>query len=314
MSKQIVANVFQIISLIFYIFTLIPQVLLNYRLKNTSNLSLITVCLWIIGAEVSLFYLIWTKQLIFISISYGIFTLTAIFIVCQMKFYEKRNEKRKFKKYFEFLGNYLLLLISSLINGFAFYYIFELSREHQWISQTIGIVIPSLIDGIGFIPQIIKIVQMKSSYGYSLLFILSDLFSSTMGLISVCLQDKIDIVPLISFISLIVFQSILFVLKLFVYPREKTISSELFDNDQNENPSGGLIYVSNRYQREKSIPYRNGEQSLDEHLSEDLKDIFRKKFNFIDVKSDQSDQLIIKFDLFVVCFFFKLNSFLLFFF
>ena len=87
MSKRTVADVFEIISSILFSFTLMPQVVLNYRLKNTENLSILTVILWIVSGEVSLFYLVWTKQLLFMSISDGIFAGTALFIACQIKHY-----------------------------------------------------------------------------------------------------------------------------------------------------------------------------------------------------------------------------------
>ena len=62
---------------------------------------------------------------------------------------------------------------------------------------------------------------MRSAIGYSLLFIITEIIGSISGIISVCLENKIYIVPLISFINILVFQLIIMVLKLFIFPERK---------------------------------------------------------------------------------------------
>jgi uncharacterized protein with PQ loop repeat len=208
--------------------TFLPQVILNFRLKHTKNLSTTTIILWIIGAEITVVYLIWANEFVIICVAYGIFTGLAIFIGCQIRYYKRKKEseisKSKFqllKRCLQFLGNYILLLIWSLINGLALYYIFELTKSRSWIPPLIGNILPTIIDAIGFIPQIILIIRMRSAIGYSLLFIITEIIGSISGTISVCLENKIYIVPLISFINILVFQLIIMVLKLFIFPERK---------------------------------------------------------------------------------------------
>lgn len=45
MANVVVAYIFQIISFIFIIVTLLPQAFLNYRLKNIVNYSILTIIL-----------------------------------------------------------------------------------------------------------------------------------------------------------------------------------------------------------------------------------------------------------------------------
>jgi hypothetical protein len=46
----------------------------------------------IIGAEVTLIYLIWSDELVIISIAFEIFIGARLFIGCQIKYYEQENE------------------------------------------------------------------------------------------------------------------------------------------------------------------------------------------------------------------------------
>lgn len=88
MVNKIASRVFEIISLIFLIITLFPQAFLNYRLKNTKNFSKLTIILVIIGAQVSLIYLVWSEELVIISIAFGI----GLFILCQIKYYQEKDQ------------------------------------------------------------------------------------------------------------------------------------------------------------------------------------------------------------------------------
>ena len=154
-----------------------------------------------------------------------------------MRFYRRVNDDRPVRKYFEFIGNYLLLLLCSLVVGLAFYYVFELTRSHSWLTKVIGTVIPTLVDALGFIPQIILVIKRKSAHGYSLTFILTDMLGSVTGIISVCLWEKIDIVPLISFIGLFLFQAILFVLKMIIFRgREARQSNQISPMEKSQMP------------------------------------------------------------------------------
>lgn len=67
---------------------------------------------------------------------------------------------------------------------------------------------------------------MKSSDGYSLLSIISELIPSLSGIISASLAEHFDYVPLVTFISIIVSQLIMIILKLFIYPHKNNKSEE----------------------------------------------------------------------------------------
>ena len=92
MVNAIFLRVLHIISLSCMTITLFPQVILNFRLKHTKNLSTTTIILWIIGAEITVVYLIWANELVIICVAYGIFTGLAIFIGCQIKYYKRKKE------------------------------------------------------------------------------------------------------------------------------------------------------------------------------------------------------------------------------
>ena len=155
MADSVTSNVFRIISLIRLIVTFLPDAFLNYRLKNTSNLSNIAVILWILGGEVSLVYLVWSKELSITSVVYGIVTIMTISIGFQLGFYRKENENRAIGKSLEFLFNSSLLLTCSVIIAFAMFHIFDLTESNPWLVKTICIVLVTVVHGVGFICELV---------------------------------------------------------------------------------------------------------------------------------------------------------------
>lgn len=73
MVREIASNAFEMVSMSMYVFMLLPPVFLNHRLKSTAHGSISTDGIWIIGTEVSLFYLLWMNQVVYACVSYGIF-------------------------------------------------------------------------------------------------------------------------------------------------------------------------------------------------------------------------------------------------
>ena len=227
MANETAAYVLEIISLICITVTLIPQIVLNYRLRNTAGLSTMSVMLWILSGEVSSVYLIWTKQMIIISIAYGIFVGMGVFIICQIVFYQKHTTnipitKSNFfsllmERYLFFIRDFSVSVIICLMTGLGMYSLFELSKSNEWIPKLLGSIIPVIVDVISFLPQLVLILKTKSTAGYSTLFILTEAIGSICGIISVCLHDEIDITPLISFGSVAVFQLAILVFKIFIF-------------------------------------------------------------------------------------------------
>jgi len=254
MANVIALSVFEIISLIFVIITLFPQAFLNYRLKNTKNFSKTTIILILVGAQVTFIYLVWSHELVIISVSFGIFISVGLFIRCQIKYYEERNQlilstdltkkPSLLIKRLKFLRNYLILLLFSTMNGFGLYYIFELTKSKPWVPKLIGAIIPVVVDTVTYIPQIVLIIRMKSSTGYSLLSIISELIASMSGIISACLQEHFDVVPLVTFISIFLSQVIMIILKLFIYPKKKSTEDEFLpENIANTDFESKLFYL-----------------------------------------------------------------------
>ncbi|CAF1357494.1 unnamed protein product [Adineta steineri] len=201
---------------------LLPQALLNYRLQNTNNLSTTTIILWTIGSEITLVYLIWTNEILIIAATYAVFIAIALFIGCQIKYYDQEKQPinpsvSQKSKYFQFLINYMLLLFLCFIFGILLYYILQLTKSHLYMSVLIGGIIPTIIDSIGYFPQIILIIQMRSAVGFSSLMVLTELIGFTAGTISICLEHHIDRIPMSSFIAMIIFNIILLVLTLCIF-------------------------------------------------------------------------------------------------
>jgi uncharacterized protein with PQ loop repeat len=253
MAIAVVSNILQIISLVCLSITLIPQVVQNYRLKSTDKLSAATIILSVTGIEVTLVYLIWTHELPIRSAAYGIFIGISLFIGCQIKYYRHEQELnfqpiieksnyRLLTRYLQFIGNYILFLICLLMSGLLLYYIFELTKSHLWISKVIGTVVATIIDRIAFIPQIVLTIRMRSAVGYSLMFIIIDLISAATGIIATCLQENIDAVPLLSFLNLFVFQLLMMILKLCIFPDKKESRNHVQPEYQENNDSNGKYH------------------------------------------------------------------------
>jgi uncharacterized protein with PQ loop repeat len=253
MAKTVVSYVFEIISLICISITLIPQVVLNYRLQNTRGLSTTSVILWMLSGEVCSVYLIWTDQLVIISIADALFVGLAVVIICQIIYYteegktistaESKLVRMRMKRYLVFARNVGIFSSVCVVNGLGVYYLFELSKSYGWIPKLLGAVIPVIVDTVSFIPQIILIFQTKSAAGYSLSFIITEVIGTICAIISVCLQEELDITPLISFSSITIFQLIILVLKLCLFRSEKTKKTKIWPFSSNKN-LGGMYFLS----------------------------------------------------------------------
>ena len=229
------------------------QTILNYRLRSTHGRSIRTAILCMLGREATIVYLIWTRKLEITSVAYALFVNTVFLMGYQIKCYERnkgRHQSAAMKskysllmKVHEFLRNYILLLIWSIINGLVYYYLFEFTKSNIWIPKLIGAITSMITDSMRFIPEIVLIIRTKSIIGYRLGFIIVEMIGSLFGILTVCLQSKIDIVPLISFVVLLVFQLVILVLKLYAFLHKDVRLKKIWSKQQKDSSSFGECFV-----------------------------------------------------------------------
>ncbi|CAF1416139.1 unnamed protein product [Adineta steineri] len=202
----------------------IMSTILYLIVRKLNNLSTSTIILsWIVGSGVTLVYLIWTDEILIIAAAYAVFIAIALFIGCQIKYYDQEKQSispsvSQKSKYFQFIINYMLLLFLSSICGILLYYVLQLTKSHLYMSVLIGGVILGIIDSIGYLPQIILIIQMRSAVGFSSLTAVTEVIGFTAASISICLEHHIDIIPMASFIPVLIFNIILLALTLCIFP------------------------------------------------------------------------------------------------
>ena len=158
------ANLLIIISNLFFVLSLIPQILLNYKIKSTNGLSDLFI-LTLLNS--SYFYLVYSFSNN-LPIVYKVVNITYLVLICLIIFqrfkYSKNNEK---KFLFFYMFNILILFIVTCLIYLKF---LAYAYLIGWIPVGIGI--------WKKVPQIFKIYRRKSVHGFSFYFILISLISN----------------------------------------------------------------------------------------------------------------------------------------
>jgi hypothetical protein len=223
------SNIFSTISLVYITIISIPQAAINYQLQGIHDLSAGAMIAYILCGEAVAVCLIWSLDLMIISVAFTLFVSISFFIGCQIRYPERHKEHcypttvtSEYSLVEECLqlSRYCIQLLAwSLMNGIAQYYLFVLTKSHIWIPRLIGIIILSVLDLTSLNSQHFVIIRAKLPIKYSVKFNIIKGIISILCLIAICLQPTIDIVSLISLILLVILQILLVVLKVCAFQR-----------------------------------------------------------------------------------------------
>ncbi len=164
LNKIFLANFLIIVSNLFFISSLIPQILLNYKIKSTNGLSTVFILTLLNSGYFYLIYSFANNLPIGYKIINIIYTFLVSFIIFQRFKYSQNNLDKEIKFFSIFILNIFILFFIGYLIYFKFY-------SYAYLIGWIPV-------GIGFwkkLPQIFKIYRNKSVHGFSFYFILISL-------------------------------------------------------------------------------------------------------------------------------------------
>lgn len=279
--REWASNIFSWISLIFVSILLIPQILHNYRRQTTAGLSKSMIVLWLIGAEIPAVYLLYSQQPVGITISWFIFSFNTLVILCQIHYYNPTTITNHTIAYRQkqFILYLFISVVLSVIFCILLLLLFNTSQSanssFKWLPAVFGSVLSDSAIVLGFIPQIILIINNKSTAGISIVLILFDLIGCISGILAIGLHS-FDFVAILPFIIIFIFQSILLTFILYIYPNKSNTNSTII-TDNNNNP----IIIDNSLELELELTSTGTSTFSDNNTSGDSSPI---EFNLINTE------------------------------
>ena len=159
-SKIFFANFLILLANSIFVFSLIPQISLNHRIKSTKGLSDFFI---LITLNCQFIYLIYTfiadLPLIYKIINPIYAVLVLIIIFQRFYFLDKSNSEKGVLRFYGFNVCALIFFAKFIFDGHP-----DFAYQLIWFPIMIGL--------WKKVPQIFKVYQTKSVYGFSLLFII----------------------------------------------------------------------------------------------------------------------------------------------
>jgi len=154
------------------LFSIIPQIILNYKHKSIDGLSKIFLFIYLIGYSFNLLYVYGLSLPIIYKISAPIAFLLVLILIFQRFLYS--NNKIKLYSVFTYSTFFLLFFLLIIL---AVYFPKKIGSLAGWISFIIWFVY--------LLPQMFRVYLKKSVEGFSFLFIFLGIISNSLELIVV---------------------------------------------------------------------------------------------------------------------------------
>lgn len=168
LSRIIFANILIFIANFIFLFSLIPQIILNHKIRSTKGLSDIFILASLNGQFSYLIYAFTTNLPLIYRLINPIYAFLLLIIIFQRFYYSDQKKHICYDK--KILKVYSINIIFLI---YVSYLIFS-------GVTSLGYLIGWVPVGIGLwkkFPQILKVHRAKSVYGFSFFFILFSLFS-----------------------------------------------------------------------------------------------------------------------------------------
>jgi len=171
LDMQFVAYYATWVVTIIYFSALIPQIILNYRLKSTAGLSDIMLIIYLMAYGTEVFYVYFLDLPLSYRTMIPLGLTAVIVIVGQRLYYVPDHGSWHFKRALLFVG----VLFTLLAIGGVYDYLL-LGRMAGWMAMASFM--------IAYIPQLVRIQTKRSVHGLSILFVLMLGFACTVEFLS----------------------------------------------------------------------------------------------------------------------------------
>ncbi len=165
LTKIVLANTFISAANLIFILSLLPQIILNYKIRSTKGLSDLFILASLNGQFSYLIYAFSKDLPVIYKIINPIYALLFLVVIFQRFYYSDKTKKDK-----KILRLYS---INVLVLVYLFYLIYfqgaSLVNIIGWVPVGIGL--------CKKVPQMFKVYRAKSVHGFSMFFILLSLFS-----------------------------------------------------------------------------------------------------------------------------------------
>ncbi|KAF9917592.1 hypothetical protein BX616_000530 [Lobosporangium transversale] len=200
-AKVVLENVFGMLGIIFWSFQLLPQVIDNYKAKTTEGLSASMFLFWTLASLGFGSYSIIEDLSIPIIVQPHVFGFFSTTCFLQCIYY---NQKKRWSLLKTLVISFLLAVGFAGIEAAAFFGTRAgLVHDVKGTLDAAGI-LPVVLLGVGFIPQYIDILRLRSVVSVSMVFIGADASGSVFSLISLALRDTFDLLAALNYVIVFV--------------------------------------------------------------------------------------------------------------
>lgn len=223
------------------VFLMTPQIYHNFKRQSVEGLSLAMVITWHLASILVSGYLIQHDAATPLVIMWTLNALSFVIVEAQFVIYTKINsEPSCVESTAKSCCGALPALVLSLATGVLVLGSWSVCEyAPYWVAISLGSIVPSVLLGIGFIPQIFEIVSTKSSEGISIGITILDLFGCSCGLATVFISSA-DFGAAVPFIVLISFQVVMAALILCIYPADNIFGTVAMDEIQDDGKGSTL--------------------------------------------------------------------------
>ncbi len=172
LTQNMIANAALWIVHIIAVVGILPQIILNYKVKSTSGLSNIYILIYLFGSVIELFYVFCLDLPIAYKIMGPISLLLVLTLTLQCFIYNEYKFVRRSMRLY--CANFFIIFLLIVL---AINFPYQIGHVAGWIALVIWTIYQ--------LPQVYKIYSKKSVEGFSFVTILFGGFQNLLGLIAI---------------------------------------------------------------------------------------------------------------------------------
>ncbi|KTW27042.1 hypothetical protein T552_02534 [Pneumocystis carinii B80] len=200
-TRESLSGIFGAISIAFWLITVYPQLIENYKRKSGDSLSLHFLCLWLIGDIFSLIGSVWGKLISVIIAVQVYFFLADLVLILQILYYRRKPGLRskvrlstlKGATLSQFFVSLIIVIIFGILGWIITVLMGGIKKPKMEVDDPTGFLILGYIGSFFYlfarVPQILKNYRSKSTDGLSPLFFAYTVLGNLTYLVSILLID-----------------------------------------------------------------------------------------------------------------------------
>ncbi|KAI8084593.1 uncharacterized protein BX664DRAFT_337347 [Halteromyces radiatus] len=232
-NKDLVEQVFAYFGLVLWSFQMAPQVYKNYKRSSTEGVSPWMMIIWIFSGTVLGNYNIGLGVAIPLIVQPQLFVFICSICFGQELYYGRGWSKTS--SWAMYIGT--LVVMAGLEVGLTFAFKRAQFDQNERAIQFFGI-LPVVSILFGFLPQYWDIFTHCRVEGVSHLFLFMDFFGSVFSIISLAFRPTIDILSLVNYIGIAIFDAGIFILYYIFQWYNGNKGKDSKDDNDNDNDDG----------------------------------------------------------------------------